>query len=78
MAPRWAIFGLKGEWEVENRGITPDISIEETPKDYAAGHDAQLETSVKLVLDELQANPLPIYPRPAYPNYHQNDGLGKN
>jgi tricorn protease len=77
-APRFAIFGLNGEFEVENHGITPDVTVEDTPKDFAAGKDAQLETGVSLVLDELKAHPIPAIPVPPYPNYHQNDGLGKN
>jgi len=75
-APRYAIYGLNGEWEVENRGITPDVPVEELPKDVAAGHDLQLETGVQLVLDELKANPVPEIPVPPYPNYHKGDGLG--
>jgi len=75
-APRYAIYGLNGDWEVENRGITPDVPVEELPKDAAAGHDLQLETGVQLVLDELKANPVPEIPVPAYPNYHKGDGLG--
>ncbi len=77
-APRFAIYGLTGDWEVENHGIPPDVAIEDTPKEVAAGHDAQLETGVNLVLEELKAHPVPEIPIPPYPNYHQNDGLGKN
>jgi tricorn protease len=76
-APRYAIYGLKGEWEVENLGIPPDVPVEELPKDFAAGHDKQLETGVQIVLDELKAHPIPAIPVPAYPNYHKADGLGK-
>jgi tricorn protease len=76
-APRYAIYGLHGEWEVENHGIVPDVPVEELPKDFVAGHDRQLETGVQLVLDELKANPVPAIPIPPFPNYHKNDGLGK-
>jgi hypothetical protein len=31
---------------------------------------------VQIVTDELKAHPLPVYPKPPYPNYHPNDGLG--
>ena len=75
-APRYAIYGLNGEWEVENHGIAPDVPVEELPKDVAEGHDRQLETGVQLVLDELKAHPVPAIPIPPYPNYHKNDGLG--
>ena len=77
MAPRYAIYGLKGDWEVENHGIPPDTMVEELPKDIAAGHDKQLETGVQMVLEELKEHPIPAIPVPAYPNYHKNDGLGK-
>ena len=77
MAPRYAIFGIHGDWEVENRGIPPDVTVEELPKDVAAGHDKQLETGVQLVLDELKAHPVPEMPIPPYPNYHKGDELGK-
>ena len=77
MAPRYAIYGLKGQWEVENHGIPPDMEVEELPKDVAAGHDRQLEAGVQMVLDELKANPIPEIAVPKYPNYHTMDGLGK-
>ena len=75
-APRYAIYGLNGEWEVENHGIAPDVAVEELPKDVAAGHDVQLETGVQLVLDDLKAHPVPEIPIPPFPNYHKSDGLG--
>jgi tricorn protease len=75
-APRYAIYGLNGDWEVENHGIAPDVAVEDLPKDVAAGHDRQLETGVQLVLDELKAHPVQEIPIPAYPNYHKNGELG--
>jgi tricorn protease len=75
-APRYAIYGLHGEWEVENHGIAPDVAVEELPKDVAAGHDRQLETAVQLVMEELKAHPVPEIPIPPFPNYHKTDGLG--
>jgi tricorn protease len=76
-APRYAIYGLNGEWEVENHGIAPDVMVEDLPKDAAAGHDRQLETGVQMVLDELKAHPAPAIPVPPYPNYHKGDELGR-
>jgi tricorn protease len=76
-APRYAIYGLNGNWEVENHGIAPDVAVEDLPKDAAAGHDRQLETGVQMVLDELKAHPVPAIPVPPYPNYHKGDELGK-
>ncbi|MFZ0961701.1 MAG: PDZ domain-containing protein [Terriglobia bacterium] len=69
-APRWAIYGLKGQWEVENHGIAPDVEVELDPKLVREGHDPQLERAVQVVLDLLKEHPLPSYPKPPYPNYH--------
>ncbi len=77
MAPRTALYGLHGEFEVENHGIAPDVEVEDDPKDVAAGHDPQMERAVQIVLDELKAHPIPAIPVPPYPNYHKDDGLGK-
>jgi tricorn protease len=75
-APRTAIYGLKGQFEVENHGIPPDIEVEYDPKSVAAGHDPQLERAVQYVMEQLTEHPLPTYPKPPYPNYHEHDGVG--
>jgi len=70
MAPRWAIYGLKGQWEVENHGIQPDIEVSMDPKAVREGHDPQLEKAVETVMDLLKQHPTPDYAKPAYPDYH--------
>ena len=70
-APRVAIYGLQGEWEVENRGIAPDIEVENDPASVAAGHDRQLEKAVEVTLEVLKKNPVVIPEHPPYPNYHK-------
>lgn len=46
-APRGAIYGLQDEWEVENRGIAPDIEVEMDPALVRQGRDPQLEKRSK-------------------------------
>ncbi|HEX6880572.1 MAG TPA: PDZ domain-containing protein, partial [Terriglobales bacterium] len=75
-SPRWAIYGLEGQWEVENHGIKPDYEVELDPKAFSEGHDLQLEQAVKSVLEQLEKNPPPKYKRPEYPNYHQTSTVG--
>ena len=70
-APRWALYGLKGEWEVENIGIAPDIEVEFDPAAWRTGHDLQLEKAVQVVLEELKKNPPATFKKPAFPNYHK-------
>lgn len=76
MAPRDAIYGLKGEWEVENHGIPPDYDVDFDPAAVRQGHDPQLEKAVDVVMQLLKEHPVPVYHHPPYPNYHANDGLG--
>jgi tricorn protease len=68
-APRFALYGTKGEWEVENRGIAPDVEVEQDPALIRQGHDPQLERAVQLALDALEKNPPKKLVRPAYPDY---------
>ncbi|MFO1468962.1 MAG: PDZ domain-containing protein [Steroidobacteraceae bacterium] len=75
-APRYALYGLDGEWEVEGHGIAPDVEVEELPRDVAAGHDAQLERAVSIVLQELEAHPPRVPKIPPYPDFHRQDDLG--
>jgi tricorn protease len=70
-APRVAIYGLHGEWEVENHGIAPDIEVENDPASVAAGRDAQLEKAVEVTVEALKKHPVVIPNHPPYPNYHQ-------
>jgi len=75
-SPRAAIYGLNGEWEVENRGIPPDVEVDLDPAAWRQGHDAQLEKAIEVVMQELKEHPLPEIKRPAYPNYHEHDDIG--
>ena len=69
-APRVAIYGLHGQWEVENHGVAPDVEVENDPAAVAAGHDPQLERAVQVTLDALKKNPVVEPGPPPYPNYH--------
>ncbi len=40
-------------WDVENHGVDPDVEVLISPEDWAAGHDPQLETAVRLALEAL-------------------------
>lgn len=68
-APRVAIGGLHGQWEVENHGIAPDIEVFQDPKLVREGHDPQLEVGVKRALELLREHPLPTYTHPPYPDH---------
>lgn len=69
-APRTAISGLNGQWEVENHGIPPDVEVWQDPKLVREGHDPQLEKAVAIAMQQLKEHPLPHYPKPSYPDHH--------
>ena len=70
-APRVAIYGLDGKWEVENQGIPPDVEIDRLPADCRDGKDPQLAKGVEILLEELAKSPPPTYKRPPFPNYQK-------
>jgi tricorn protease len=50
-------------WNMENYGTDPDIEVEITPQDYAAGRDPQLERAIAEALHLLAEHP-PHTPQP--------------
>jgi tricorn protease len=65
--PRGGFFNLKGEWDVENKGIEPDIMVKITPKDISASRDPQLEKAVEEAVRLLKASPVKLLKEPAPP-----------
>ena len=51
-------------WSVENYGVDPDVEVLNTPDDWAAGRDPQLETAVRLALEALEKQPPSSPPDP--------------
>jgi len=70
-SPSVGFFSPKGEWDVENHGVDPDMVVEQDPKAVGAGHDPQLEAAVAVALRELTAHPAAQPARPPYPDYHR-------
>ena len=70
-APRWAIYGTDGQWDVEDIGIPPDIEVPEDPQTLRQGHDPQLERAVEEALTLLEQHPPQRFERPPYPDKHQ-------
>lgn len=58
---------LEGEWIVENRGVLPDILVENDPADMLKGEDTQLEEAIKLIMKQLRESPPRDLVPPAFP-----------
>ena len=67
VAPRGGFYDTDGEWAVEGVGISPDIAVEQLPKDVIAGHDPQLERAVQVALELLKTEGIELKPEPKAP-----------
>ncbi|HZL55583.1 MAG TPA: PDZ domain-containing protein [Bryobacteraceae bacterium] len=70
-APDFGFFNPNNQWDVENKGVAPDVEIDMDPKAVAEGHDPQLERAVTIALQQLKEHPVPEPKRPDYPNYQR-------
>jgi tricorn protease len=63
--PEYALYGLDSQWVIENQGVEPDITVDDSPADWMAGHDVQLEAAIAHLLEELRKKPSTLPPPPA-------------
>lgn len=66
-APNLAFWTEEEGFGIENVGVPPDVEVEITPADYAAGRDPQLEKAIEIIMDRLKTNPPRKMQRPPYP-----------
>ncbi len=66
-APRGGFYNIKGEWDVENIGVAPDILVEQDAKLVIEGHDPQLEKAVEEALELLKTQGVILIPQPKDP-----------
>ncbi len=67
LAPRGGFFDLSGKWAIENEGVAPDIAVEMTPREVAAGQDPQLARAVDEAMRLLREKPVVLKPEPPPP-----------
>ncbi|HTS67994.1 MAG TPA: S41 family peptidase, partial [Terriglobia bacterium] len=74
--PEFALYGTDSKWLIENRGVQPDVVVENPPDLVVKGQDPQLEKAIELVMKAIQENPkkLPARP-PDLPTYPGGPGL---
>jgi tricorn protease len=51
--PATGLWNVKG-YNLENYGVPPDVEVDNTPEDYLAGRDAQLERAVQVLREEIK------------------------
>jgi len=74
--PEFARYDLQSKWVVENKGVAPDIEVDNRPDLVVKGQDPQLERGIQEVMKEIQANPKTLPPKPPdLPAYPEGPGL---
>ncbi len=66
-APRGGFYNTNGEWDVENKGVAPDVEVEQDPAMQNKGRDTQLEKAVDVALELLKKQEIKLKPQPADP-----------
>jgi len=66
-SPNLAFWTPQEGFAIENAGVAPDMEVEITPRDWAAGRDPQLDVAIDFVMKQLAANPVVAPKRPPYP-----------
>lgn len=66
-APNYRIYTPDGRWIIENEGVVPDIEVENDPAEMMAGHDAQLQKAIDVLMQEIRENPLSDPEHPPIP-----------
>jgi tricorn protease len=70
-APNFAFRNLAGEFDVENKGVAPDVESWNDPAAVRQGRDPQLEKAIAVAMEQLRKTPAKKPAEPAYPNYAQ-------
>ncbi|HET7437463.1 MAG TPA: PDZ domain-containing protein [Thermoanaerobaculia bacterium] len=62
----WDVVNGKSTWIVENRGVEPDIDVDNRPDLVIQGRDPQLERGIAILMEELAKHPPETPKRPPY------------
>jgi tricorn protease len=74
--PEFSLYGLDSKWLIENRGVQPDVVVDNPPDLVVKGQDPQLEKAVEMLMEQIKANPKKLPAVPAdLPTYPEGPGL---
>jgi tricorn protease len=59
----FAFFNAQGKWDVENKGVSPDIEVDDRPDLMVAGRDPSLEKAIEVILEKLAEQEKPPVPQ---------------
>ena len=67
-AAETGVYGPEGKWLIEGHGVDPDITVDNLPHATFTGNDAQLQSAIDFLKQEIQADPRPVPHAPPYPD----------
>src|SRR5882762_4044073 len=74
--PEFSLYGLDSKWLIENRGVQPDVVVDNPPDLVLRGQDPQLEKAVEMLMEQIKANPKKLPARPQdLPTYPDGPGM---
>jgi tricorn protease len=62
------VYGPEGKWLIEGHGVDPDIVVDDLPHATFGGSDAQLDTALNYLQEQIRKDPRPVPKAPPYPN----------
>jgi tricorn protease len=74
--PEFSLSSLDSKWLIENRGVQPDVVVDNPPDLVVKGQDPQLEKAIEMLMEQIKANPMKLPARPPdLPTYPEGPGL---
>jgi tricorn protease len=67
-AAEMGVYGPDGIWLIEGHGVDPDKIVDNLPHATFTGSDAQLQSAIDLIEQQIEQDPNPVPPHPPYPN----------
>jgi len=68
MVPEFAWWDPRTGWALENRGVIPDVIVEQAPGRLARGFDDQLSKGLEILLDRMRREPKDLPSPPPEPD----------
>jgi tricorn protease len=67
-APMFGVYAPEKGWLIEQRGVEPDVVVDNLPRETFDGDDAQLDAAMQELLRRIAEDPREVPQPPAYPD----------
>ena len=67
-AAEYGVYGPEGKWLIEGHGVDPDLVVDNLPHSTYQGEDAQLQSAMDQLQEQIRLQPVTIPAAPRHPN----------